>query len=485
MKIGHRDNGSVGIRGAVALQLGSKYANVFVSLVITMVLARILAPEEYGLLAVVSIFTTFFSTLADVGIGPAIIQYDDLTEEDYSALLLFCAAVGLGLALVFVILSWPISWFYGEERLVGLCLFASLSVFFNAANMVPNGILLKRKMFLTIGACLVVATTCGGILAIALALAGFGAYALVANVVISSAVIYFWNLIASGAKFGNRHFMAPLKRVFRYSAFQAGFSTVNYFSRNLDNILIGKVASVTNLGFYDKAYKLTTYPITALSGVIGSVLQPYIAPHKHDNAALFSRWCRVSKAISLVAAPTAAIMFCGTSEIVTIVYGSQWGESVPLLQALSVSVYFQMVNNPSGAFFQGSGHTDYMFMHSLLATGITVVLLVVGLATDGVLGGARGVSAAYCLHTFSILYFLGVRSLEAKPIRYLEFFLPEICTAIGSCIICSMLAPIMPTESILGLVCKSMIIFAIFALSYLATGQIKYLHDSIGIKRRR
>lgn len=112
---------------ALGMQLLSKYTNVIVQLVVTMVLARLLTPEQYGTVAIVTVFTSFFAILADVGVSTAIIQYKNLTKDDFDALFLFCLLLGLVLAGAFCILAVPVALIYNDAYLVPLCRVAPYS----------------------------------------------------------------------------------------------------------------------------------------------------------------------------------------------------------------------------------------------------------------------------------------------------------------------------------------------------------------------
>lgn len=474
----------VGVRMALLLQFGSKYINVAIQLILTMILARILTPEEYGLIAIVTVFSSFFMILSDAGISPAIIQHDDLSAKDHDALLFMTLLLGTILGAFFALLSFPIAWFYEDAELKPLCLLASVSVVFNALNMVPNGILLKQKRFLTIGLRLIISTLAGGIIAVIMAFADFGAYSLVASNIVTPLINFIWNKFASGVSFSNVHFTGPLRKVFKYSAFQMGFSTVNYFSRNLDNLLIGKYINIIELGFYDKAYKLSMYPLTFFSGVIGSVLQPYLAKYQDNAKAIFDRWKYVAKVISLFAAPIAVLLFVAPDELVLLFYGDQWGQAAIILQILSVSVYFQMVNNPSGGIFQATNHTNYMFAHSLVATAMTLIGLIIGLGFGSLTGVAVGISVAYCAHTFSIMFFLIHKSLHASVWDFCRQLVPEIMIALLCGSLCIIAGPFLSENVFTSLIEKIAVIALVTLPLYGITGQMKHLRRVFGKSRQ-
>lgn len=469
----------LGMRGAAVLQLGSKYASMGAQLVITAVLARLVAPRDFGLVAIVTVFTGLFSLLSDMGIGTAIVQYRDLTEDDYGALFGFSAVLAVGLAAAFCACSPLVAAFYGDGRLVGLCLSASPTLLFSTLNSVPEGLMLKGRRFDLIATRLVAATVVSGTVAIALAIAGWGATALVLQTALSAGIVLAWNLLSRPIRHVSLHFMAPLRRIFSYSAYQFGFSLINYFSRNLDNMLVGRFLGSAQLGYYDKAYKLTGYPLSAFSSVIGSVVQPYMAEHQDDPDVVFDCWMRVEKLLSLVGAAVAAVFISASAEIVEVLYGPGWGPSVPVFAALSVSVYFQMMGNTSGAFFQSLGRTDYMFRVGLINTGITFAGLFAGLAGGSILTVAYGIGAAYCMHMVAIAYYLVYRGFGRSP-SCLRAFLPEILMALGATLACGALFSLVSLPPVASLACKCAVVLALLGLGYWRSGQLAHIRTLLG-----
>ena len=174
--MGHEN---LGMRGAALFQFGSKYISMGAQVVITAILARLIAPEDFGLVAIVTVFTGLFSLLSDMGIGTSIVQYRDLTDEDYGALFGFSIVFAICLTAAFCIVSPLIAIFYDDPRLVMLCCVASPTLLFSTLNSVPEGLMLKDKRFDLIAVRLVVATVASGTLAIVLAIIGWGAVALV------------------------------------------------------------------------------------------------------------------------------------------------------------------------------------------------------------------------------------------------------------------------------------------------------------------
>lgn len=462
------------MRAAALFQFGSKYISMGAQLVITMVLARLIAPEDFGLVAIVTVFTGLFALLSDMGVGVAIVQYRDLTEEDYGALFGFSLLLAVGLTAGFCAISPLVATFYGDARLIPLCCAASPQLLFATLNMVPSGLMLKERRFDAIGFRLVCATVVSGAVAIGLAFAGAGCYALVVQSALSAFIVLVWNLAARGVSKVSLRFAGPLKRIFSYSAYQFGFSLINYFSRNLDNMLIGRFMGSAQLGYYDKAYKLTGYPLSAFSSVIGSIIQPYMAEHQDEPDAIFKCFMKIEKLLSLVGVGVAVMFFCASSEIIQVFYGPGWESAIPVFSALGISVYFQMMGNPSGAFFQSLGRTDYMFRVGVINTGLTVLGLCAGLAGGSILTVSYCIAAAYCMHMFSIAYFL-VRKGFGQSCGCLRAFLPEICVGVVTAVLITLVVGFVELPLLGSLVLKIVLAGALLCLGYMVTGQLGHL----------
>lgn len=419
---------------ASAIQFTSKYINVALQLVLTAILARMLSPEQYGVMAGITTFTGFFFLLGDMGFGPAIIQFKQLTNRDYGGIFVFSLILGVLLSVAFAALAYPISWFFHDAAYVDLCWLACIYVFFSAINMVPNGLLLKDKKFFTIGIRLVVTTLIGGAVAIFLAYRGLGTAALVWNLNITAILVFFWNVasIRNQLSFRGMHMLQSVHTVLSYSLYQAGFSIINYFSRNTDHLIIGRFFGSAPLGLYDKAYKLTSYPIQFIPGILGTVLQPYLSAYQNDKEKLFHYQMLLVRFLAIAGSFFMFVcMMCG-SDIVYIMYGSQWEGCVPLFLILSASIAFQMVMNVTGGILQSAGRTDLLFRQGLLATIIMLMLVFLGAFSRNLYVLTSCVSVAFFFQTFTVAYYTAVKAF-GHTMR--DFMLPVIRVIVLSLII--------------------------------------------------
>ncbi|MFT8704825.1 lipopolysaccharide biosynthesis protein [Bifidobacterium aquikefiricola] len=420
-------------RRAAAIQFGSRYLNVFLQLILTAILARLLSPNDYGIIAGISIFTNLFGILADMGLGPAIIQYKNLTKNDYGSIFLFSLGLGSVLTLAFIGLGFPIAWFFRVAAYTHLCAWSAISIFFSTIDMVANGILLKEKRFDLVGFRLIVTTIIGGVVAVTMALNGFGAMSLIWNINIISILVFFWNFISVRGQisFSDIHIVHSMRIVARYSSYQAGFGLVNYFSRNLDHLIIGRISGSAPLGLYDKAYKLTTYPIQFVPGVLGSIIQPFLSMYQDKKEKLYEAQSKMISVLAMIGSMATFLFLLCNKELIYFAYGSQWMQCVPLFTILSISITFQMVNNITGSILQSAGRTDYLFAQGIFATVIMVVFVLIGAISKNLYTVTAMVTAAFVLQTITVAYFTTVKTFSHK---LFDFFKPILPSAITSTI---------------------------------------------------
>lgn len=170
-----------------------------------------------------------------------------------------------------------------------------------------------------------------------------------------------------------------IKRIWKYSSYQFCFNFINYFSRNLDNLLIGKVMGVDTLGYYDKAYRLMLYPISILTGTISSTMHPVLSKYQDDLETIFITYIKVVKILSIIGVPLSIYLYFSSFEIINILYGGNWNQAVPIFKILSLSVCIQMILSSSGSIFQAVGKTSYLFLSGFLSSILMISAIVLGL----------------------------------------------------------------------------------------------------------
>lgn len=390
------------IKKAAIINAASKYIKIILQLIFTAILSRILTPEDYGIVAVITVFTTFFSTFSDMGFGTAVIQNKDLSDNDVNNIYSFTVYISFGLAVIFFVFSFGISAFYNNQVYTALGMLLSLSVLFNALNMVPNAILMRDKKFISVAIRTVVVCIVANVVTVGFACAGMRYYALAVQSILIAFATYLWNYFTTRPKFRIRFDNNSVKKVLSFSMFQFGFNLINYFSRNLDNLLTGKFLGDAELGYYNKAYTLMLYPVNNLSGVISPVLHPILSDYQKQIDVLYKKFIKVISLLALLGIFVAPYCWLASEELITIMFGPQWGPSVQCFKFLSIAICTQMMNPCAGAAFQSLGKTKLLFINSIINTFITVVAILIGLLGFGSIETlALCVSIAYLFHFFT------------------------------------------------------------------------------------
>lgn len=426
------------LKQAALINAASKYATVIINLLLSAVLARILTPEDYGIVAVTTVFTNFFSIFADMGIGTAVIQNKELTEEDTDNIFSFTIKQGIALMLCFAVFSFPLSIFYGNSVYIPIGLLLAVSLFFSTVNMVPNALLMKDKRFISVGIRTIVAAIGSGLIAVGLAFVGFGYYTLVLQSLISGIVIFIWNYFSTEPKFKLKYSKDSLQKIRRFSSFQFGFSFINYFARNADNLLISKFMGEAALGFYDKAYKLMLYPVNYLTNVITPVMHPILSDYQDNKKVIYEKYMSVLRILSLMGIFITPFCFSTADEIILIMFGNQWEAAIPCFQFMALAIWSQMLLSSTGSVFQSTGRTDTMFKSSIVTSAMTVTAILLGLAEKSTVSIARNIAISYNLQFVFMYYLLIKKTLGFKLWTFLRTFLPDIVmlvimTLIGTC----------------------------------------------------
>lgn len=410
----------------------TRYSGILISIIIGAVLARLLSPAEFGVVALVTVFISFFNILSNVGIGPAVIQNKELTEEDVQSIFLISILLGFILALLFFLFSTVIASFYNNTELIPVTRLLSLTVLFSAFGIVPNALLLKKLKFKQVGVTTIIVQLFSGFFAIFFAYKGFSYYALVYKSIFDgffTFLLFYW-LSPIKLKFELKK--SAMNKIIRFSSFQFFFNFINYFSRNTDNLLIGKFISPTALGFYDKSYQLILMPVQNLTHVITPVLHPVLSSFQHDKDRIYNAYLKVVKLLATIGFPLSVFLYFSAHEIIFVLYGSQWEQSVPVFKILALTVGIQMVLSSSGSIFQAVNRTDLLFYSGTLSAVFMVSGICYGIFVGKSLEAiGYGLIGAFVINFFQGFYMLVKVALDSSLLHFLKIFGFPLIISVG------------------------------------------------------
>ena len=347
--------------------------------IMTVVLARLLTPADFGLVAMVTAITGLGQAFADLGLSEATIQRQDITHEQVSALFWINVAIGLGLMLVMIALAPVLVWFYREPRLKTLTLVLSLTFLIGGLRVQHNALLQRQMRFAGIAIRDVVSVVVAVTIAIAMAWRGAGYWAIVAYPLTfnSTAVTLTWVMVRWIP--GPPRRGAQVRSLVAFGGNVAGSYLVNYLNRSADSVLIGWYWGASPLGLYSRAYNLLLLPVRQLNAPLGTIMVPAFSRLQNDPERFARYYLRTVNLITWIATPLFGFLIVAAEPVIRLVLGKNWLAAAPVFAILAIAALAQMLFDPTMWLFVSQGQSGRMLKLSLILTPIFVGSYILGL----------------------------------------------------------------------------------------------------------
>ena len=374
------------------------------SLLSTMVLARLLAPSAYGLLGMAMVFVAVANTLRDLGTSSALVQRRQFSAEVASTVFWINVTVGLAGALLLGALAPLVAAMYREPRVVPVLAVLSLSLFFGNLGAVHHATLLRAMAFRRIALIQVTAALASTCCAIALALGGAGVFSLVGAVIVDSvaSAAMFWMMAPWRPVWRLRR--ADLRQVSSYGTHLIGARLLLYVSRHADKALVGRYLGAIPLGYYALAHGLMMYPLHNGAWALAQVLFPAFSRIQDDGERFGQAYLRTVAVIATLCFPLMLGMLVTADLLVRVCFGDAWLPMVPILRILAPAGMIQSASTTAGIVFTSKGRTDWLFRLVVAETTLALTAYVVGLPW-GLLGVATASALTHFLWSFPLFTF--------------------------------------------------------------------------------
>lgn len=367
-----------------------------VTFIVSIVLARILAPEDYGQIALITVFTTIMQVFVDSGLGTALIQKKDANDLDFSSVFYFNFVICLVLYVVMFVAAPFIAGFYGDSSLTPIIRVISLTIIISGVkgiqqSYVSRNMLFKRFFYSTLGG-----TIFSAFLGIALAYTGFGVWAIVAQQLSNTAIdtLILWLTVKWRPK---RMFSwRRLKGLLSFGWKMLASSLLDTVYNNVRSLIIGKMYSSSDLAYYDQGQKFPNVIVTNINTSIDSVLLPTMASAQDDADRVKSMTCRAIKTSTYIMAPLMmGLAFCA-EPIVELVLTDKWLPCVPFLRIFCITYMFYPIHTANLNAIKAMGRSD-LFLKLEIAKKIVGMILLLSTMWFGVM------AMAYSLLVSSVL----------------------------------------------------------------------------------
>jgi O-antigen/teichoic acid export membrane protein len=406
-----------------------------IQMVTSLILARLLQPSDFGLMAMALVVIGFLNIFKDVGTSAAIIQKQEISQQLLSSIFWLNIFIGIIIAVIIFIGSPFFALLFNEERLITMFRFFVIPFFSGTLISIQQALLEKKMNFKNLALFEISSVLVGAIIGIYAAYHGKGVWSLVFQTTSSSIVLCLLLWIRPSHWLPSLYFKwDDIRSIRSFSSNLTGFTILNYFVRSADSFIIGRYLGATDLGYYNLAYKVMIAPLMNLTSVISRVMFPLFSTVNNDNLKLRSIYTKITLTIGFFTIPFFACLMIVSHEFVLVLFGNRWLPVAQLLFILSPVGLLQSIDATTGSLYQAKGRTDLMFKWGIF-TGILAVMSFF----IGVQSGVNGVALSYLAVTVLWTYpgfAIPLSLIEQQTLTYfakfkMEFFLVFIVCLIA------------------------------------------------------
>jgi O-antigen/teichoic acid export membrane protein len=412
------------IRGG-AVTFTAQLAKFVIQVGSTAVLARLLMPADFGLVAMVSAVTGFVGSFGDLGLSSATIQRAEISHEQVSTLFWINIGVSLLISAVVAALAPGIAWFYHEPKLTWITLISAGGFIFGGLTAQHYALLTRQMRFGAMALVQTLPQLASALVGIGLALAGWGYWALVIMGIVGGAGTALVSWIASGWRPGLPSSSSGVGSMLAFGGHLTGSNLLNYLTRNADNVLIGRFLGPGPLGIYSKAYALLMFPVQQINAPVNGVVLPALSRLQSQPDRYRRFFLRTVEGIAFIGMPIIVFAFVDARFVILTVLGPKWLGAVIIFRLLAPAALVGTINSAPVWIFTSLGRADRQFLWAAVSSPIILGGFLIGLRW-----GAAGVAASFSI-TFGLCFALFVfDACRHSPVRLRNFaaaLFPPLC----------------------------------------------------------
>lgn len=386
---------------AVAWSLIAVAGRQGLQMVGALVLARILGPATYGVISAATIYVTLSALILDQGMAAALVQRKDLPSNAPGAVATFNLVVAALLGVLTWFLTPELADFFNADGLVDVLRILGIGLVLKALAITPRAMLSRSFGFRSMALADISGATLGVIAGVTAGLVGAGYEALIYQVLVTDLVIAGVMLVAGRGPVPNLN-LKDLGDILPYGIRVFATNAIAYFSRNTDNILVGRFLGVAALSFYSMAYRVLVIPVQMIGQTVNRVMFPVFARMAGRRDLLAENLIKSTEMVAMGAVPPMVLLACSSHELVPVVLGATWIPTAPLLTVLALAGARETIFYITPALMKATGHAGMNLRFEIWSTAVQVVGIVIGLRF-GLLGVAIGYSVGGMVATPSLM----------------------------------------------------------------------------------
>lgn len=387
----NKDLRSKAIQGG-SISITSKILSTIIQIGGVVLLARLLSPDDFGLVAMATVITAFFFVFNELGLGDATIQASGITHEQVSTLFWINLAFGFFVMILLVALSPAVAWFFTEPKVLLIMMLSSINFVFFGLYTQHIALLKKNMFFAKVSIIEILSGLLSTVISIVLALIGMKYWAIVLRHILYSLfiTIFAWTFCHWRPGLPKRN--SGVRPLLKIGANSVGFYIVNYFATNLDKILIGKKYGAEQLGYYSRAFYLSTFPAGQFTHSIFHVAVSTLSKLREEPEKYRRYFLNALSVITFLGMPISIFMVVMSRDLIYLLLGSQWNQAAAIFSILGLAAGMNIIYRTSGWIHVSLGRTDRWFKWGIMGTLVMAIGFIVGLFF-----GPKGVAVAYTL----------------------------------------------------------------------------------------
>ena len=383
--------------GGLKWKLIAQVASEGTRVIVAVILARLLTPDEFGLAGMAFVVAGLVSIVADPWLGAAIVQRTRITERDRSTIFWMSVGLGVGTTTVSILLAPAVASFFGQPEVSKLFAVAALGFTIQALATTHASLLTRELAYRSLEIRAIAGTVAGGITAVIIALAGGGPWAIVGSSLATATVstVLLWVFLP-----WRPHFLfsrASFDSLAGYTVRLFGSRVLGYANVSADNLMVGRFLGPSALGAYALAYNVMFTPMIRIAHPLQEVLFPAFSTLQGDNARLEAAWLRSKRLAAATLTPLFMVMVVIAPDFVPVVFGSKWDAAIPVLQLLCIGGVAYSLGTLNWSLLMAVGRVGTLLRLNIVVTTVLVVAYAVGLFWGIVGVAALGAAARWAL----------------------------------------------------------------------------------------
>jgi len=382
------------------------------------IMSRLLSQEDFGYFAAITAITTVFSSFSETGIGSALIQRKEINKRFIDNAFTMSLVFGVFISLLMLSLSGVLAEAVVDSSLKVPIMLMSVTLLCHCLTSVNTSLLIRNLQFIKVGVVNLISLVITTIVAVVLALKGFGYYAILTKAVLSSVITLVLSRLFVSVRYGLALNKETVKSIFGFSGWLMASVFFRNFAQQVDRLMMGKLLSVEALGSYNRPKEFINQISTKLNGIFDTALFPVLSGIQDNKKSLQNAYLNSFYYLNIFAMLLSTLFLFNHELIIRVFLGEQWMNVKWIFVVLSLALIFNIDGRLSDCYFRSLGLTKQQFYFRILELVVKILFLIIG-ATWGVLGVAVSIVLANIVMILAKTLFIA-NKVEITPYRTFE-----------------------------------------------------------------